>query len=386
MMGWFKDNSHCLKDDVEFYKDPRDSNTLAIARERYKKPADARAVLVLYTGGTIGLNRGTSQGKPSGEFKSWAEILQALPQLRGTDQTSLLFSVDCIEFRNKIDSSDITPSDWQKIGRVVDSSYEEYEGFVVLHGTDTLAYTASALSFMVQGSLKPIILTGAQISIANSVRQDAEQNLITSLLIANAKYSDIPSVPGVSIFFHDKLLRGNRAKKISTDGFDSFESPNYPVIGNVGLEIEIERTLLNQEIALEHRVFFPDMSSDVGVFWLFPGGDARQLHSYYDLRVVILVTYGLGNASTNAEFLRVVQGLIRQGVVVISKSQCLMGKMKSDAYLTGCALEEVGVLSAGDMTIEATITKAMHLAARYEDPAEVSSNFEENLCGELTIL
>ena len=282
-----------------------------------------------------------------------------------------------------LDSSNIMPDDWWIIARDIADHYDEYDGFVVLHGTDTMAYTASALAFMLQGLGKPVILTGSQIPLCE-LRNDARDNLVTSLLIA-ASYP----IPEVCLYFSNKLLRGCRAVKAHADALDAFASPNFPLLGEAGVDITInwERVLPLPDAGTKLVVQRLNRSY-VGALRLFPGISARVVYNILQppLQGLVLETYGVGNGpDRDREFLDVLGEAAARGVVILDCTQCLQGSVDLDDYATGMALKEVGVISGFDMTSEAALAKMFYLFSIGLAPDEVRQQMSISLHGELTM-
>jgi L-asparaginase len=283
------------------------------------------------------------------------------------------------------DSPDMSPSDWSKIARDICTHYDKYDGFIVLHGTDTMAYTASALAFMLKNLGKPVIVTGSQIPLCE-IRNDAQENLISALLLAA---HDV-IIPEVCLYFNSNLFRGCRAVKVDADGFDAFDSPNYPALATLGIDIEIQHNLIKPLTAITeagidlHEIQQPGV---VGAFRLFPGMSAQILANALQppLRGLVLETYGSGNGPTsNKAFVRVLAEANERGVVIVNCTQCLRGTVDQSKYATGAELEEVGVLSGYDMTPEAALTKLAYLLSGDNDVERVKKLMQQDLRGELT--
>ncbi len=285
------------------------------------------------------------------------------------------------EYESLLDSPNMTPMDWSQIARDVYDHYEAYDGFIVLHGTDTMAYTASALSFMFHGLKKPIIVTGSQIPLCE-IRNDAQENLITALMLAAAERP----IPEVGLYFNSQLLRGCRSVKIDADGFDAFGSPNFPPLATVGIEIEVNHHLIKRTVG-EELVLREITEPGVGALRLFPGISADVLDNMLrpPLRGLVLETYGGGNGPTNDEqFLDVLRAATDRGVVIVNVTQCLRGTVDLTKYETGTLLAEAGLISGFDMTAEAALTKLAYLFSINTDPAWVKERMQEDLRGELT--
>lgn len=305
-------------------------------------------------------------------------ILEHLPTLRNL---ALQFTV--ISFDQPIDSSNISPTHWQLIGALIRDHYDSHDGFVILHGTDTMAYTASALSFMLLGLNKPVILTGAQLPISEP-RSDARENLITALEIASARHQGKPVVPEVCIYFDYELLRGNRSKKVESMQFDAFDSGNYPPLAKAGVKIDYNTGAIRaggNGLELHDR-----FDSRVAILKLFPGiseAFVRAVLNTPDVRAVVLETYGSGNAPSSGWLLEALRDATRRGILLLNISQCSGGMVVQGKYETSKELKELGVIGGADMTTEAAVAKLMILLAEH-DTAGVKNLLGVSLAGELT--
>ena len=353
-----------------------------------------REVVVLHTGGTLGMVRDAT-GAYAPRAGALATALQRLPELDDPRLPRLRLE----EFDDLLDSSDVRPREWQRIADRVAAAFagdggnahpadasrpadgaRPADGVVVLHGTDTMAYTASALAFLLQGLPGPVVLTGSQLSLVE-VRSDGRDNLITSLLLAAT-----PGWAEVAVYLGSSLLRGCRTTKVSTHGFDAFASPNLPPLADVGVEVSWRHEMLRRPAGGPLRV---GRLADVGVIALrlFPGITADTLRNVLrdPVRGLVLETYGSGNApSRDAELLAVVREAVARGVVVVNVTQCLRGSVRMDAYAAGRALAEAGVVSGGDLTAEAALAKLLVLLSRGDPPAAVAEAMTRDLVGELT--
>lgn len=333
-----------------------------------------RSVYVAYTGGTIGMMRTAAGYAPAPGFLE--AQMREMPEL-GSEQVPA-FTVH--QYETLLDSANMGPTDWNVIADDIAQNYPKYDGFVVLHGTDTMAYTAAALSFMLEGLAKPVVVTGSQIPIGQ-LRNDARGNLITSLLVAGMQ-----DLSEVCLCFNSKLLRGNRAVKVSATGLDAFDSPNYAPLGDVGIGIEIHRERVRKPAGVPFRLQ-RCCPGAVAALRLFPGISAEVVANVLQppLQGLVLECYGVGNApDRNRDLLAALDEASGRGVVVVDVTQCLRGRVDLGGYAAGSALAEVGVISGHDMTAEAALAKLLYLFGCGLAPAAVKDEMQRDLRGELT--
>mgnify|MGYP002624555754 CR=1 FL=1 len=341
----------------------------------------ASKVLLIYTGGTIGMNRNPATGAL--EPFDFDHLLGRVPEL-----AQLPVTIATRQFTPPIDSSDMSPEQWTLLAHIIADNYNDYHGFVVLHGTDTMAYTASALSFMLQNLTKPVVLTGSQLPIGQ-LRTDGKENLITSIEMAAARQQDgTPLVPEVCIYFNGHLMRGNRTTKQSTDGFNAFESFNYPHLADAGVQIAWHREHIHRPDYRRAMTPHFRLDSNVIIFSLFPGVRQdliRHIVATPNLRSIVMRTFGSGNAPQSPWLISTLREATRRGKIVVNISQCLQGCVEMGRYDTGFQLKEAGVVSGHDSTVEAAVTKLMFLQGQYSDNEQVRRFMNLSLCGEITI-
>ncbi len=332
-------------------------------------------ILLIYTGGTIGMQKNKEGILAPVDFSNIEKRIPALQQL-GVD-------IEVFSFNKPIDSSNVDRKFWQKLAQIIIDNYNKYCGFVILHGTDTMAYTSSILSFMLQGLNKPIVLTGSQLPIG-SLRSDGRANLITAAEIASAAARNETIVPEVCVCFEQTLHRGNRITKHFSDNFDAFKSHNYPKLAKVGAHIRYQTK--NIRPTSENLKTYIHLSNELISIRLHP----CMLKSTFDqletkgTRAIILQTYGAGNAPTFPWFLKKIEKAIKNDIIVINISQCPGGAVNMGIYQTSIFLQKLGVLNGYDLTEEAATTKLMHLLGSYNDNTIIKTLFEQNIAGELT--
>ncbi len=336
-------------------------------------------ILVIYTGGTIGMRKTPAGYRP--EPGSLQRLIAEIP--RFSDPEVPEFAID--EFDPLLDSSDMNPGHWLRIARLVRQRYADYDGFLVVHGTDTMAFTASALSFMLEDLTKPVILTGSQIPLEET-RNDAQHNLLTSLMILGRYHLRLPEV---MVYFADRLLRGNRCTKVSVSDFAAFDSPNCPPLGRVGLDIHIDwGRVLPPRPSPDETVRVVEVGgATVAAFRIFPGLKPELLQAVLapPVQGVVLECFGAGNAPTaDPAFMRVVSEATARGLVIVNVTQPLRGSADLRLYATGRALFDAGVVSGYDMTAEAALAKLFYLFEKGHAPARVKELVQTPLVGELT--
>ena len=334
-----------------------------------------KRIYVAYTGGTIGMMQSTQGFVPAKGHLT--ESINALPEFHRSEMPDFTIS----EYQPLIDSSNMTPSDWQRIADDIKANYDDYDGFVVLHGTDTMAYTSSALSFMFENLSKPVIVTGSQIPLSQ-LRSDGQVNVLNALFIA-ANYP----ISEVSLFFNNKLYRGNRCIKAYADGFNAFDSPNMPVLLEAGINIQLVAGTLAHSVdnvePLQLSIMTPQ---PVGVVHLYPGISSEVIENVIKqpVKALILRSYGVGNAPQDKALLACLRKAKEQGIVVVNCSQCIKGTVNMSGYATGNALSQTGVISGHDMTLEATLTKLHYLLSKNLSYDEMCEQMDKSLRGELT--
>lgn len=333
-----------------------------------------KSIYILCTGGTISMQK-TAQGYVPA-YGHLTKAMEKIPELKNPDMPE--YTVH--EYEKPIDSANMTPQHWMQMGETIFKNYDQYDGFVILHGTDTMAYTASALSFMLENLNKPVILTGAQLPLFET-RSDARENLINALLIASHY-----KIPEVCVYFNNRLFRGNRCKKTDAGSFAAFESANFPTLGKIGTDIVIRHQLLRkpQQADLNLQLIKP---LAIGALRIFPGISLDMLQHFLrpPLQALVLETYGFGNAPEDKKFLDVIRDATKQGIFIVNCSQCITAKVKMSTYAAGSALLDAGVVSGGDMTAEAAIAKLFYLFSKELPLPEIKKQVMMDLRGELTV-
>lgn len=333
-----------------------------------------RKIALIYTGGTIGM-RQNEAGKLSP--MNFEGVTDKIPSLG-------LLPIDIVPraLSRPIDSSEMVPEIWVELIEVIEEMMDEVDGFVILHGTDTMAYTACALSFMIRGLQKPVVITGSQLPVG-VLRTDAVENLVSAFeFAAMCNENGFPLVREVCIYFEYQLLRGNRAYKRSSNEFDAFSSPNFPALATSGVKVQLAQELLWESPG--PLQFQKQLGTGVGVVTLYPGLDFDTLPALKGWNVLLIRTFGAGNAPKSAAFLRFLRRLEKNGTIIVNTSQCVSGSVVPGLYDSSSALEEVNMLSAKDMTFESALVKSMVLLGEELSEREFRIKFSSSLAGELT--
>ena len=335
-------------------------------------------ILLLYTGGTIGMVKHPETGTL--KAFNFDAIAEQIPELKLLD-----CDTECISFETPIDSSDIDPSLWVTIVDMIETNYASFDGFVILHGSDTMSYSAAALSFMCENLSKPIIFTGSQLPIGD-LRTDAKENLITSIQLAALKDKGKAIIQEVGLYFEYKLYRGNRTTKINAAHFEAFESLNYAPLAQSGVSLEVSRSLLLKPQKGKHTKFHKKMDHSVGVLKLFPGilpSFVRSVLFSEGLKAIVLETYGAGNAPTATWFIAILSEAIQNGLIIVNVTQCSGGSVLMGHYEASKALERIQLLNGKDISTEAALAKLMYMLGSGVSKASFKTIFETSLRGEM---
>ena len=337
------------------------------------------SILLIYTGGTIGMIENPETGVL--ESFNFQHLKDNMPELK-----KLGYNVSTIQFDPPLDSSDVGPDSWMKIVKIIAENYQKYNGFVVLHGTDTMSYTASALSFMLENLSKPVILTGSQLPIG-MLRTDGKENLITAIEIAAAQENGVPLVPEVCIFFEDTLFRGNRTTKKNTEHFNAFNSYNYPPLAKAGVHIKYFQSAIHYPETEKPLHIRTKTNQNIAILKLYPGITEEMVNAILNiphLRAVVLESFGAGNAPRRIWLYNALKAATERGIIIVNKTPCSIGSVEMGRYETSLNLINAGVISGYDITTEAIVTKLMYLLGEYESTEEVKALISRNICGEMT--
>lgn len=342
-------------------------------------PTSKPKILLIYTGGTIGMMKDFATGAL--KAFDFEKLESHVPELQQLD-----CDIETISFKHPIDSSNMNLVYWIQIAEIITQQYLSYDGFVILHGSDTMSYSASALSFMLENLAKPVIFTGSQLPIGD-LRTDAKENLITAIQIASLQQNGKPVVSEVCLYFEYKLYRGNRTTKINAEHFNAFASPNYPALAESGVHLKVENHLLLKPHPAKKFILHREMNPNVVVIKIFPGMTAEVLAAIFaipTLNGVVLETYGAGNAPTEDWLVAILRNAIARGIYIINVSQCSAGSVSMGQYETSTLLKEIGVITGKDMTTETAVAKLMYLLGQNVSAEVFKTIFETPLRGEMS--
>jgi L-asparaginase len=335
-------------------------------------------VLLIYTGGTIGMVEDTESG--SLRPFDFNHLFNQVPELKRFN-----INIDCISFEKPIDSSNMSPREWVKMAEIIEENYTKFDGFVILHGSDTMAFSASALSFMLENLAKPVIFTGSQLPMGK-IRTDGKENLITAIEIAAAKENGKPVVPEVAIYFEYSLYRGNRTHKFNAEHFQAFRSANYPELAEAGVHIKYNHSAILKQTNTQ-LVVHKKLDNNIAILKIFPGINTEVIKSIVNisgLKALIIETFGAGNAPIIPEMFEILANAIKKGMIVLNVTQCNSGSVDQGRYETSSAFNQIGVIGGKDITTEAAVAKLMFLLDSNKPLDEIKKLLSLSLRGEIT--